>query len=92
MDIRYVDIHRIAPYLSKYLTKEVFLSQFPPGTRRFTTSRSIKLFKKAIKGAWALIKNSIDNLRPPVGMPISERFCDSDGELQWFRFEIAAAG
>ncbi len=41
VDIRQIDAHRVAPYLSKYLSKEMLLSA-PPGMRRVTTSRSVK--------------------------------------------------
>jgi len=42
VDIRYVDVHRISRYLSKYLTKELLLSA-PKRSRRVTTSRSLHL-------------------------------------------------
>jgi hypothetical protein len=45
VDIRYVDIHRIARYLSKYLTKELLLSA-PKRSRRITVSRGIRLIEK----------------------------------------------
>lgn len=60
VNIKFVDIHRISAYLSKYLTKEIFLSQFKPGTRRFTTSRNIKLFVKAPKGTWQISRSYVD--------------------------------
>jgi hypothetical protein len=45
VDIRCVDLHRVANYLSKYLKKEMLLSA-PARARRVTTSRDIKLLKK----------------------------------------------
>lgn len=48
VDVRFIDIHRISRYLSKYLTKELLLSA-PLRTRRVTTSRSIHLFEKSDK-------------------------------------------
>jgi hypothetical protein len=52
----------VARYLSKYLTKELFLSA-PKGTRRITTARSIKLFPKFESGiAWELVQESIYRL------------------------------
>jgi len=45
VDIRYVDIHQVSRYLSKYLTKELLLSA-PLRCRRVTTSRGIKLLEK----------------------------------------------
>ena len=41
--IKYVDVHRISRYLSKYLTKELLLSA-PMRSRRVTTSRSLHLY------------------------------------------------
>lgn len=88
VNIKFVDVHRVAAYLSKYLTKDLFLNQFKPGTRRFTTSRGINLFIKPKKGTWQLIKNSIENIKPAINTIIFEKFINSDGILQWYRIEI----
>ena len=57
--IKYVDIHRISRYLSKYLTKELLLSA-PKRSRRVTVSRGIVLFQKnKSSGDWQLIRKSI---------------------------------
>jgi len=45
VNIKFVDIHRVAAYLSKYLTKDLLLSA-PKGTRRITSSRNIQLLEK----------------------------------------------
>ncbi len=90
VNIKYIDVQRIAAYLSKYLTKDIFLSHYPHGTRRYSTSRGIRLFERVKKGLWQLIKNSVDNLRPPSGVSIAEEKRDTDGGLQWFRFELIA--
>jgi hypothetical protein len=45
VNIKFVDLHRVAAYLSKYLTKELLLSA-PKGTRRITSSRHIQLLEK----------------------------------------------
>lgn len=42
VDIRFVDVHRVSRYLSKYLTKELLLSA-PSRSRRVTTSHGIQL-------------------------------------------------
>jgi len=89
VNIKMVDIHRISAYLSKYLTKELLLNYYQPGTRRYSTSRSIKLFERVKTGLWKLIRQPIDSLRPAPGIPITEMKCDDDGVLQWFRMEIA---
>lgn len=57
--IKYVDVRRIARYLSKYLTKELLLSA-PLRSRRVTTSRSLRLIeKKTSETKWVLLKLSI---------------------------------
>jgi hypothetical protein len=57
--IKQVTVRNVARYLSKYLTKELILSA-PKGSRRITTSRSIKLFPKFDSGiAWELLNSSI---------------------------------
>lgn len=60
VDIRHVDVHRVAAYLSKYLTKELLLD-VPDGVRRVSTSRSIKLNeKKPSEFTWCVLKTTID--------------------------------
>jgi hypothetical protein len=60
--IKYVDVHRIAHYLAKYLTEELLMSA-PERSRRVTTSRSIHLIeKKASDFTWVLDKRSIFHL------------------------------
>jgi hypothetical protein len=88
VNIKLVDIHSVTAYLSKYLTKEVILADYRPGTRRYSTSRSIKLFVRVTKGDWVVFRQSIDNLMPFDGVPIDEMKCDENGVLQWFRIEI----
>ena len=57
--IKYVDVHRISRYLSKYLTKELLLSA-PMRSRRVTTARSLHLIPKPlIKIAWKFWRLSI---------------------------------
>jgi len=57
--VKRVTVHNIARYLSKYLTKDLLLSA-PKGTRRITTSRSIKLFPKFNSGVtWEFLRESI---------------------------------
>lgn len=57
VDIRMVDMHRVARYLSKYLTKELLQAEGAGRARRVTTSRDIKLLEKPEKtGEWKLCK------------------------------------
>jgi hypothetical protein len=56
VNVKFVDVHRISRYLSKYLTKELLLSA-PLRSRRVTSSRSIHLFEKQpCKTKWEFLK------------------------------------
>jgi hypothetical protein len=60
--IKRVTAHNVSRYLSKYLTKDLILSA-PKGTRRITTSRSIKQFPKFNSGiVWEFLRESIWHL------------------------------
>lgn len=60
--VKFVTIHKVARYLSKYLTKDLLLSA-PKGARRITTSRTVKLYPKLNSGiAWDFLRESIWNL------------------------------
>jgi hypothetical protein len=60
--IKLVDVHRIARYLSKYLTDDL-VHKVPAGLRRITTSRNIHLLEKPPKkGTWRLDRRSIFHL------------------------------
>jgi hypothetical protein len=62
VDIRFVDVHRVSRYVSKYLTQELLISA-PKGTRRITCSRTIKLLEKLPKThSWKLYKTPIFHL------------------------------
>ncbi len=83
VDIRHADAHRIAPYLAKYLSKEMLLSG-PPGMRRVTTSRSIKLNeKKRSDYSWEVCRASIDRVYVFFS-DIATEAVHSDGELESF--------
>jgi hypothetical protein len=57
--IKYVDVHRISRYLSKYLTKDLLLSA-PKRSRRVTTSRSLRFIEKnSARTSWTLLKTTI---------------------------------
>ncbi len=82
--ITQVDIHRIAAYLSKYLTKELLLAGFRPRQRRYTTSRDIILFVKQPSGTWALSKMSVEFLYLKARREVLEEVRDEGGTLRWF--------
>jgi len=84
VDIKYVDVHRVARYLSKYLTKELLLSA-PKRSRRVTTSRSLHLLEKKVRDSkWVLLKSSIFYLYSRLRHIADEIQLDSDGFLESF--------
>lgn len=83
VDIRHIDAHRAGAYLSKYLSKELLLSA-PPGVRRVTTSRSIKLDeKKPTEYLWQVFKTQIDRFFVMFRESAIE-VVQSEGELESF--------
>ena len=84
MNIKMVDIHRVARYLSKYLTKEILLSDKYYKCRRFTTSVGMMLLVKPPKGQWKLVTASLDYLLTLVDGQIQSKGCREDGTLDWF--------
>lgn len=78
--IKQVKVVHVARYLSKYLTKELLLSA-PKGSRRTTSSRSVKLFPKWVgqhttqeivkTSVWALLEEQ----------RVSRRFTDAQPNL-----------
>jgi hypothetical protein len=72
--IEYADVHRVAAYLATYFTDES-LRDLPPGTRRFSTSRGLALFeRKKGKGAWILVRESIEYWRDHAAEVIAEHY------------------
>jgi len=77
VDIRFVDIHRIAGYLTRYLTGDKVLrtiSLLPLRARIFTCSRSISLLGAKQKSGWWMCEQSIDALRRHSDKVANERF------------------
>ena len=72
----------VAGYLAKYLTKDM-LQSAPQGTRRVTTSRTIKLFEKPPGDTqWKLVRLPIEVLRAAYAA-VEAKF-DEGGFLQAF--------
>jgi len=90
--IKYVDVHRIARYLSKYLTKEL-LQSAPKRSRRVTTSRSIRLTEKPNKtdGGWTLLRLSVFLLYSFYWQYAGDVSLDEDGMLQSFSCALGMA-
>ena len=89
VDARFVDVHNISRYLSKYLTKEL-LQSAPSRSRRVTTSRAIRLIEeKKNNSVWTLLKISIFFLFSRHWPEAQEVSLDDDGMLQSFALELA---
>jgi hypothetical protein len=84
VDIRYVDVHRVSRYLSKYLTKDLLMSA-PARSRRVTTSRGIKLLGKSTSDIkWELRKVPISRLCELHAADVTEILVDQDQVLESF--------
>src|SRR5205085_198495 len=91
VDIRYIDVHRVSRYLSKYLTKELLLSA-PQRSRRVTTSRGISLFeKKKSSGLWRLLRKSIGIFFAEVLPDLDAVELDEEGVLKAFVVEFESS-
>ena len=78
VDIRWVDVHRVSAYLSKYLTDES-LAHLPSGVRRFSCSKGIALWERKPKGpGWWLCKLSLDELRDHAKQPTDEAWQEEE--------------
>lgn len=81
MDIRFVDVHRVSAYLSKYFTKDS-LAEIPSGVRRFSCSKGIALWERKAKNpGWWLSKVSIEELRDWAKLAADEKWQEVDGVL-----------
>jgi hypothetical protein len=91
VDIRYVDVHRVAAYLTKYLTGakiEHTLSLLPVRARIFSTSRGLSLSEKREKSGWWLNRVSIETARRFCPNPTEERLEDHwSGKKRLLYFE-----
>lgn len=74
VDIRRVQMKRIAAYLAKYITDED-MCDYPPRVRRFSTSRGLALFdKNKSEGSWRLVRTGIETLRKYANGVEEERY------------------
>jgi hypothetical protein len=87
VDIRYVDVHNVSRYLSKYLTKQLLLSA-PLRYRRVTTSRSLHLIEKKIADgtSWTLLDINIFFLYLREVASASQIQLDEDGFIESFSY------
>ena len=84
VDIRFVDVHRVSRYLSRYLTTDLLMSA-PLRCRRVTTSRGIKLFEKTpSEFKWELLRVSIYRLHAIYTVYVLTTSLDEDQLLESF--------
>lgn len=90
--IKKIDQHRIASYMTKYLTKAMYdptaESHIRHLFRRVTTSRDIKLFARKPGGEWVLMTVSIEYLFSELSSLITDVNCDIDGVMHSFEISI----
>lgn len=84
VNVKFVDVHRVSRYLSKYLTKELLLSA-PLRSRRVTTSRTIHLNEKpASEIGWEFVRYSIFGLYEWHRKEVIDFQLDTEGILESF--------
>jgi len=79
VDIRYVDVHRVAGYLATYLAGEKIehtLDLLPLRARIFTTSRGVRLSEKRKSAGWWIVPRSISLLEFASKNPTAHRYKD----------------
>jgi hypothetical protein len=79
VDIRYVDVHRVAGYLATYLAGEKIehtLGWLLPRARIFTTSRGIRLTEKKKSEGWWIVRRSISLIEFASKNPTAHRYKD----------------
>ncbi len=85
--IKHVDIHRTTHYLSKYLTKSMFLEHYGKN-RRYTTSRDMTLIERKVKeisrSFWVVMTFPIENLLRLAGYDSFNEEKDFDNRLRCF--------
>ncbi len=93
VDIRFVDVHRVSAYLCVYLVGDKVartLELLPKRARIFTTSRSIRLWKKREKRGWWLRRETIDALFDAAPNPVNVRWLAVD-DLKPFALEMLSS-
>ena len=84
VDVRFVDLHRVSRYLSKYLTVELLLTA-PRGIRRVTCSRGIVLLERPSAGhRWRVLRTTISYLYSHLFPVVVRLHYDENGILTSF--------
>lgn len=95
-DIRFVDVHRIAGYVSKYMSKSMIGDDLGP-YRRYSTSREISINGEKLppEGEWEFLKAPIDGFWRYAYQEFQEGRCSiiqmasSGGEVRMYEIEFA---
>ena len=90
MDIRFVNAHRVAAYLSHYLTGDKVsqtLELLPKRARIFTTSRSFVLWGKKKTSGWWLRRVDLSSLYDAAANPSNVQF-EAVEDLKPFGLEL----
>ncbi len=61
VDIRQVDLHRVAAYLAGYVTKDA-LGGLGSRVRRYSTSADIQLWTR-VKSTWQMVRSSLEHMQ-----------------------------
>lgn len=95
-DIRFVDVHRISGYVSKYMSKAMIGDELGP-YRRYSTSREIKINgeKQPAEGEWEFLKTPIDGFwryafqEYQEGRTFIIQMQSLEGEIRMFEVEFS---
>jgi hypothetical protein len=88
--IKHVDIHRVTHYLSKYLTKSMFLEHYGKN-RRYTTSRDLTLkeaAKEKVEAFWRVLRFPIESLLRLAGLDALHEEKDFHNNLRSFETDF----
>lgn len=93
-DIRFVDVHRIAAYISKYMSKAMIGDDLGP-YRRYSTSQEISIngAKQPSEGVWEFLKVPIDGFwryavkEAQEGRSLIIQAESSEGEIRMYEIE-----
>lgn len=77
------DLDRVGWYLGKYLAKDALLG-LPPGMKRFTCSRGIKLRERVEPGSWKLLDGTMEAAIRRHNRQIAKEIRDADGNVKAF--------
>ena len=84
VDLRFVQMERVAGYLSKYLTKDLGAGVLSKGQRRYGNSRNIRILARPEKKDWDVLRHGLAELRKRAGGQVVAEGLGEDGKIDWF--------